>query len=80
MTLHLQLALQQTQLAGAGYGFGAALDLQFVEDFAVVPFDRVQGKEQPLAHLTIRKTQRNELQHSIRVGSTARPTTKDRYT
>ncbi len=49
-----QLPLQQTQLAGAGDGFGAALHLQFVEDPAVVPFNRVQGQEEPLANLAIR--------------------------
>jgi len=43
-------SLQQTQLAGAGDRFGAAVDLQFVENFAVMPFDRVQGQEQPLAN------------------------------
>ena len=46
--------LQQTQFAGAGDGFGAALNLQFVKNFAVMPFDRVQGEEKPLANLSIR--------------------------
>ena len=55
------LRLQQTQLAGAGYGFGAALNLEFVEDSAVVPFNRVQGEEKPLANLTIRESLGNEL-------------------
>ena len=45
--------LQQAQLAGTGDGFGAALHLQFVEDPAVVPFDRVQGQEKPLADLSV---------------------------
>ena len=57
------MRLQQTQLAGAGYGFGAALNLQFVKDSAVVPFDRVQGEEKPLANLTIRESLGNELQY-----------------
>ena len=68
------MRLQQTQLAGAGYGFGAALDLQFVEDSAVVPFDRVQGEEQPLANLSIRESLGNQLAvFPTRVGSMARP-------
>ena len=45
-----------TQLAGAGCGFGAVLHLQFVKDLAVVPFDRVQGEEKPLADLAIRES------------------------
>jgi len=35
------LYFQQPQLAGAGYGFGAPLNLQLVEDSAVVPLDRI---------------------------------------
>ena len=53
--------LQQTQLAGTGDSFGATLNLQFVKDSAVVPFDRVQGEEKPLANLTIRESLGNEL-------------------
>ena len=53
--------LQQTQFAGAGDGFGAALNLQFVKNFAVMPFDRVQGEEKPLADLSIRESLGNEL-------------------
>ena len=48
--------LQQAQLAGTGDRFGAPLDLQFVEDFPVVPFHRVQGQEEPLANLLIRES------------------------
>ena len=48
--------LQQTQLAGAGDGFGAALHLEFVEDAAVVPFDGVQGQEKPFADLPFRES------------------------
>ena len=55
--------VQQTQFAGAGDGFGAPLNLQFVEDFAVMPFDRVQGEEKSLADLTIRESLGNELQY-----------------
>ena len=55
--------LQQTQFAGAGDGFGAPLHLQFVEDPAVIPFDRVQGQEKPLADLTIRETYGQELKY-----------------
>ena len=57
------MRLQQTQLAGACDGFGAALNLEFVEDSAVVPFDRVQGEEKPFADLTIRESLGNELQY-----------------
>ncbi len=46
--------LQQTQFTGAGDGFGATLNLQFVKNLAVMPFDRVQGEEKPLAYLSIR--------------------------
>ena len=67
------LRLQQTQLTGAGDGFGAALHLQFVEDAAVVPFDRVQGEEQPLADLPVRESLGDQLQDvPARVGSVAR--------
>ena len=55
--------LQQTQLAGTRYGFGASLNLQFAIDSAVVSFDRVQGKEKSLANLTIRESLGNELQY-----------------
>ena len=53
--------LQQVQLAGAGDGFGAALHLEFVKDPAVVPFDRVQGQEQPLADLPVRESLDDQL-------------------
>ena len=59
----LALKLQQAQLAGASYRFGATLNLQFVKDFAVMPFDRVQGEEKPLANLSIRESLGNELQY-----------------
>ena len=55
--------LQQAQLAGAGDGFRAAFDLQFVEDAAVVPFHCVQGQEQPLADFTIGQSLRDQLQN-----------------
>ena len=38
---------------GASYRFGAALNLQFIKNFAVMPFDRVQCQEKPLADLTV---------------------------
>ena len=37
--------LQQAQLARLGDRFRAALDLEFVEDVAVVSFDRIQRQE-----------------------------------
>ena len=55
--------LQQTQLAGTCYSFGAPLDLQFAEDFLIVPFNRDQGEEKSLANLTIRESLGNELQY-----------------
>jgi len=54
--------LQQAQLAGASDGFGAALNLQLVEDPAVMPFDRVQGEEKPFADLPVRETLGDQLQ------------------
>ena len=55
--------LQQTQFLGARDGFGAPLHLQFVEDPAVIPLDRVQGEEKPLAFLTIRESFGQELNY-----------------
>jgi hypothetical protein len=53
--------LQQTQLAGARDGFGAPLDLQFAKDVQIVPFNRTQREEKPLANLSIRKSFGDEL-------------------
>jgi hypothetical protein len=39
--------LEQTQLASAGDGFGAALHLEFIENIAIMPFDRTQGPISP---------------------------------
>ncbi len=52
--------LQQTQLSGAGNSLRAPLDLQFVKDSAVVPFDRIQRQEKPLANLLVREPLSNE--------------------
>jgi hypothetical protein len=41
------------QLAGAGNGFGPPVDLQFLKNPAVVPFDRIQGKVQLFANFII---------------------------
>ncbi len=57
-----RLQLHQSQLAGAGDGFCAALHLKFVKDSAVVPFDRVPGEEKPFANLTIRESLGNQLE------------------
>ena len=59
----LAFSLEQTQLAGACYCFGAPLDLEFIEDDPTVPLNRAQGEEQPLANLTIRKSLGNESQY-----------------
>ena len=42
--------------------FGAPLNLQLAKDIAIVPFDRVQGQEQPLANLLIREALRNKVE------------------
>ena len=53
--------LQQIQLTGTGYSFGATLYLKFAVDFLIMPFNRIQGQEKPLANLTIRESLGNEL-------------------
>ena len=58
----LTCRLQQTQLAGTCDRFGAPLDLEFVKDFPIVSFHRVQGKEKPLANLMIRESLSNEVE------------------
>jgi hypothetical protein len=40
---------------GTGYSLGAPLNLKFVKDYPVMPFDRIEGKEKPLANLPIRE-------------------------
>ncbi len=55
--------LDQTQLTGTGNGFRAPLDLELVEDVAIVPFDRVQRQEQPLPDLVVRQPLGNKPQH-----------------
>ena len=59
----LAFRLQQAQLAGAGYSFGAPLDHKFAEDNPIVSFDGTQGEEKPLANLSIREPLGNELQY-----------------
>ncbi len=54
--------LQQTQRAGTCDRFGAPLDLEFAKDVPIVSFHRVQGEEQPLAHLLIGESLRNEVE------------------
>ena len=56
-------SLQQTQFAGASDGLGAALHLQFVKNVPVMPLDRVQRDDEPLANLAIRESLGNELQY-----------------
>lgn len=58
----LAFRLQQPQLAGMCDCFGAPLNLQLAKDVAIVPFDGVQGQEQPLANLLIREALRNEVE------------------
>ena len=59
----LTSGLQQAQLAGARYRFGAPPNLEFAKDVPVVPFDGTQGEEKPLADLTIRESLGDELQY-----------------
>jgi hypothetical protein len=54
--------LQQAQLAGARYSFGAPSDLEFAKDVPVVSFDGNDGEEEPLADLPVRESPGNELQ------------------
>src|SRR5438105_5569879 len=54
--------LHQTQLAGTCDRFGAPLDLEFAKDFPIVSFHRIQGEEQPLAHLLIGESGSHELE------------------
>jgi hypothetical protein len=55
--------LQQAQLAGARYRFGAPSNLEFAKDVPIVPFDSNQGEEKPLADLTIRESLGDESQY-----------------
>ena len=55
--------LEQVELAGARDGFGATLNLEFVEDFPIVPFDRTQGEEKPRANRAIRESLGNQLEY-----------------
>ena len=58
----LTCRLQQTQLAGPCDRFGAPLDLEFVKDFPIVSFHRVQCEEKPLAHLLIGESLGHEVE------------------
>ena len=42
------MLLEQVQLAGAGDGLDAPVDVQFFKDPAVGPFDCIQGEEKSL--------------------------------
>ncbi len=48
--------LEQTQLAGADDGFGAVLNLEFIENPLVVPLDRAERQIQPLADFGVGKS------------------------
>ena len=54
--------LEQTQLAGADDGFGAVLDLQFVENPQVMSLDRAERQIQPLADFCVGKSLGDEAQ------------------
>ena len=45
--------LDQAELTGAGDGLGPPLDLQFLEDPAVMALDRIQSQEQPCTDFPI---------------------------
>jgi hypothetical protein len=59
----LMSGLQQAQLAGARYCFGAPSNLEFAKNVPVVSFDGNDGEEKPLADLTIRESLGDELQY-----------------
>ena len=61
--LFLVVAGEDTQGSSFRYGFGAPPYRELAEDPAVVPFDRVQGEEEPLADLTIGESLGDELQY-----------------
>ncbi len=62
--MQTEFRLQQTQFTGAGYSFGAPLNLQLAKDIPIVPFNRTQGEEKPLANLTIRESLGNKFSTS----------------
>ena len=55
--------LQQAQLAGSRYRFGAPPNLEFAKDIPVVSFDGNDGEEKLLADLTVRESLGNESQY-----------------
>ena len=55
--------LQQPQRAGAYDRLCAPFDLKFAKDFPIVPFYRVQGKEEPLANLLVGESLSDELKN-----------------
>jgi hypothetical protein len=55
--------LQQAQLAGTRYRFGAPPNLEFAKDVPVVSLDGNDGEEKPLADLTIRESLGDESQY-----------------
>ena len=55
-----ELNSEQSKLARARERFDAIADLELAEDLPIMPFDRVQGRETPLANLTIRESLGNE--------------------
>jgi len=55
--------LQQAELAGTRYRFGAPSYLEFAKDVPVVSFDGNDGEEESLADLTIRESLGDELQY-----------------
>ena len=59
----LTFRLQQTQLAGARYRFGAPSNLEFAKNVPVVSFDGNDGEEKPLADLTIRESLGDEVKY-----------------
>ena len=61
--------LEQSQLAGADDGFGAVLDLQFVENPLVVSLDRAERQVQPLADFGVGKSLCDEAQDFEFAGS-----------
>ena len=57
------MGLQQTQLAGAGYGFSAILCLQFAKDARLCPLTVLKARKSRWLISVIRKSLGNQAQH-----------------
>ena len=55
--------LDEAEGAGAGDGFGAAVDAELAEDASVMAFHRIHSHEKLLADLSIGVTRSNQIQY-----------------